>query len=166
MIFYWVKNNKIGSKLIRWGTSGKASHFAVEFDKKVILESTMLSGVRLNTSFEFKKHNDIVYSLEITCSLEQEEEIYQAMIKGIVDKYRYDYAAILYFTYRVFLKKIFNKPIPEENKYDDVHAYMCIEIAKEFPDFVFGNAKKPKSLAMFSPDNLYWLLFIGRQSLT
>jgi hypothetical protein len=58
----------------------------------------------------------------------------------------YDYAAVMYFAYRVLRKKAFGHPIPEENYFNHPDKYFCDEIYS----IVSG-----EDMGMKSPNDLY-----------
>jgi len=157
MRILFSKNNRIGSKLIRWGSESDSSHFAVEFDGCVILQSNIANGVNLTSTNEFLKHNEIVHEVVFNIPTAMEEEIWQPLIKRLPGVVQYDYSGLLYWAWVVAKHRLFNTPIPDVNKWGDPKKYMCVEVASELPDWVFGN-KKPTSLEFVSPEKLFHLI--------
>lgn len=158
MNLLWTKNNKIGSKLIQWGTEGDCSHFAVEFDDCVVLQSNMLQGVNLVSSNEFYKHNEVMHSINFKLELECEESVWKPLVKRLAAKTEYDKKAMAYWALQVIKHRITGCEYPNNNKWDDAKKFMCIELALELPDFIFGDDKKPKSLAFVTPINLFHII--------
>lgn len=157
MRLLFSKNNKIMSYLIRWGAESDSSHFAVEFDDAVILQSNILKGVNLVSSNEFYKHNEIVHKIEFKFDLDTEESIWQPLVKRLASKSKYDYKLLLYWSLQVLKHRIFGTPYPSSPKWDDAKKYMCIEIAIELPDEIFGG-QKPTAISFMSPENLFHLI--------
>lgn len=125
----------IGSLLIQWGMAdgffelAPVSHFIVIFDEKLVFESNLSKGVHVCSLRDFLDgHNEIAYSFRLKndLTLEQEEAIYQSVVKQCVGK-SYDLSALFYLGWRVFLKKFFNKPIPEDNEWNWNEQFFCVE---------------------------------------
>lgn len=132
MLLIFTKSSQPLSKLIRWGTDEPVSHFAIVFDDKLVFHSNLL-GVHLEWFDTFKKHATIVYSISLRHTTLEEQE---AVFRGIVDNFdgsKYDFKAFLYFAWRVFLRKCFNKELPKVNIWDDKHGFLCTELAKALP---------------------------------
>jgi hypothetical protein len=164
MIFLFTKSGKIGSKLIRWGLNARTSHFAIGFDCTedgfgVVLHSHY-SGVHLSWYDDFARKNEIVYKLKPKkpFSLQEEEELYQSLLKNYYGK-GYDIEALAYFSYVGLLHRLFKKPLPDTNPFDSSDKYLCVEIYKGLskirPD-VFPMPEK--SLAIMHPDQVYFLM--------
>lgn len=120
MKLLWVKANKPGSRLIRWGLGTKSSHFAVCFDEDEegggIVFHSYGKGPQMGWFGDFLEHYEIVFALSFksVLTLADEESIY----KGIIKQYRkqwYDYAALAWWAWRVLLLKFFRQPLPEKN---------------------------------------------------
>lgn len=156
MRLLFTKNNKIGSKLIRWGTEGDCSHFSVEFDGTVILQSIMDGGVGITSTDHFLKHNDIVHELKFDLPLQDEEAIWKPLVKKLVGNSSWDFKAGLYWALQVIKHRITGSEYPKNNKWDDAKKYMCVEVAKELPDFIFGGDKP--SLDFVSPQTLFHII--------
>lgn len=129
------RNDKmIGSWLIRWGIGedffslAPVSHFIVIFDEKLVFESNLERGVHISDLAHFRSKNTIVCSFRLKqeLKLQEEEAIYQALLKSVVGK-SYDLSALLYLGWRVFLKKFFKKPLPENNKFNWNDQFFCVE---------------------------------------
>lgn len=159
----WTKNHKIGSYLIRWGTQGDCSHFAVEFDDCIIMQSTMLQGVTVVSTNEFMKHNEIVHQISFNTSVDKEELVWVPMVKRFAGKTSYDFKAMAYWAFCVLKQRLFGDTIPVTNKMGDPDKFMCIEVAGELPDWVFGG-QKPMHLDITSPEMLFHLIDEGTKN--
>lgn len=157
MRLLWTKNNLCGSKLIMWGTEGDCSHFAVEFDDTVILQSNMAQGVNLTSKNEFLKHNEIVHAINFKVSDAHEEMVWKPLVRRLAGNVEYDKSAMAYWAWCVIKHRIFGAPIPLINQWGDPKKFMCIELAKELPDWVFNNLK-PEQLEMTSPTALFHII--------
>lgn len=131
-------NCAIGSFIIRWGISdglfslAPASHFIVIFDEKLVLHSNLHGGVHVESLESFVKSSEVVESFRLKnkLKLEDEEAIYQTLVHRIVGK-AYDFAALFYISWRVFLKKFFKKPMPETNPWNLNDQFFCVETISE-----------------------------------
>ncbi len=126
MRIVFTTNNIIGSRIIRWFTQEPVSHIAFVFDNKVVIHSSLF-GVELLWFKTFQEHSDIKYSHEIILPLEQEEMVWQSLLDAH-DDVKYDYLAILYFGYRIALKRLFNIEMPYTNMWQSPLNDMCVEL--------------------------------------
>lgn len=163
MKLYWTKNSKIGSVLIRWGTEGDCSHFAVCFDDCVVLQATMNQGVHLTSLNEFLAKNEVVHMLEFNLPLEMEESTWKPLVRRLAGIYEYDFKAFLYWTLMVIRHRIFGSLIPKTNLWGQAKKYMCVEVASELPDFLFGG-EKIEGLDIMSPQTLFHVIDAKTQS--
>lgn len=162
MKILFVKGTLPLSKLIMWGLDEPVSHFAVLFDDKIVFHSD-LTGVHISWYPTFLKSHEVVFETEFhEANLNEEEEVYQSIVSKYDGK-KYDYGAFIYFIYRGFLKKIFNKSMPKVNPFGKSGGFLCTEIAELLPDWVIpAIIKKNNDLGMVSPYQL-WLLLNPRQ---
>jgi hypothetical protein len=132
--YLFSKNNKIGSKIIRWGTAflepwveeeDVSSHTAVLLNEKWVVESTLDKGVRVISYKEWKKIN--IEIIKIKCYQNRNMEEIKNFYKPLKDK-KYDWPGVIYFSYRIALKKMFNIDIPEKNKWNSNSKYFCSEV--------------------------------------
>jgi hypothetical protein len=157
MRLLWSKNNKIGSYLIRWGTEGECSHFAVEFDDCFVLQSNMKQGVNALSSNEFFRDNDLVYSINYDLTLEQEEQVWKVLVKKLAGKTSWDFMAALFWLKEIIMHRITGRPIAKINSWGDPNKMMCIELAVELPDWIFAGYKI-ENIDLMSPQNLFDVL--------
>ena len=149
--FIFSNKDRTASKLIRWGTkhewqdiSDCPSHLSFLFFDTFIVESTLKSGVRINYYPSFKKENKIVACFKHRVPPANEDQVFKRML----DRHHgseYDDMAILYFAWRVLLKKIFKIPLPEKNKWQNAEEWFCNEMF----NFITG-----KDHSMESPNTL------------
>lgn len=132
--YLFSKNSKIGSRLIRWGTAflcpwvkyeDVPSHVAILVDGKWVLESTLTTGVRIIPYSTWKQINTEICKLQ--CLQEREFSNIKDFYRAIELK-TYDYPGILYFSWRIILKKLFNIDLPKENKWQSDDKYFCSEV--------------------------------------
>ena len=149
--FVFTRNNLIGSKSISWGTKEEwqkleetPSHFSIVLGDYLVIESTLKTGVRLNYLKTFKKKNKIVSSLKPVNSVRAYANKAEKVLERTHGK-DYDLLAILYFSYRVILKKLFKLPFPRQNKFNSASKFFCNELYS----FIEG-----RDLSMESPNSL------------
>jgi len=147
-------NDKIGSKIISWGSAKGIekklipSHFSLCFKSTYVVESRLTSGVHANEWENFKSKNNIVAIFDVTEEIEAKYGkwyiYYQHIYKKILNK-SYDWKALLYLAFYQARWKFFGKAIPENNKKNNPDKYFCVEVFEE----LFG-----ENLSMYSPYSL------------
>lgn len=148
------RNEKIGSKVIRWGTAEKGehpdevpSHYFMIFFRKIVLESRLESGVRITYWGAFLKKNTIIKLFVPAGEAEKREKrgrMFSRILENTYGK-AYDFMAVLYYSYRILLKKWFGKKMPKKNKWNHEDKFFCDEIYSE----VSG-----EDMSMKSPNDL------------
>lgn len=144
-------NGKIGSRAIKYFLDEPIAHIAFMFDHKMVIHSH-LQGVDVIWADDFCNSNTIHTSKPFNLTLEQEEEVYRALIT--VAHHDYDKKAFAYFAYAGFKKKVFKTPLPKENPWGEKNKYLCTELAGLLPDFIFRtklNPFKGRDLEMITP---------------
>ena len=136
--YLFSKNDKIGSKIIRWGTRHLEpslcngcevpSHVAILVNERWVFESTLETGVR---RIEYKKW------LEINTEVAKYKCQTPRTLESVIDYFRsikgkkYDFIGLCYFAIRIGLNKFFGTPIPEKNKWNKEDRYFCCEVMGE-----------------------------------
>jgi len=159
MIKYLFTNNKlIGSRLISKVSKYKGqtycetpSHFGILFFDRVVLHSNFANGVHFEPFYFFKKKNNIVRAFhKRDCKLSRIEST--LMFDQLTQKAygaSYDFMAVAYFTFRLALKWLFNRPIPDKNKWEVSDKWFCNELFEIVTD---------EDLSMKTPNDLMFLL--------
>lgn len=158
MIKYLFTNSDlIGSRAISGFTHYKfqkpsetPSHFAILYGS-FVFHSNFADGVHIEPYYFFKKKNKTVRAFQkrgcklskIECELMFEQLIERAYGR------KYDYWAVLYFAFRIILKRLFNKPIPDKNKWDVKNKWFCNELF----EISLG-----QDLSMKTPNDLMYML--------
>lgn len=153
MRLIWTKSNLPLSKMIRWLLDEPVSHFGIVFDNGIVFHSNLL-GVHLDWYKHFETTCDIVYNIEMSLSLQEEELIYLNILNKYTGK-PYDFKALFYFAYRALLLKLFNKGLPTKNEWEDSGALLCTELAGVLPSSILPNSVSQEDLAIISPFKLY-----------
>jgi hypothetical protein len=130
--YLFSKNDKIGSKIISWGTKhleptvkDTPSHTALLINNRWVHESTLETGVRVISYDKWKQINTEVAKIE--CSVKRSYPIIKKMYQEIRHR-KYDWMGIIYQGIWVALNKFFKKPIPEINRLEDPDKYFCCEV--------------------------------------
>jgi hypothetical protein len=160
MTLVWTKNSLPLSWLIRRATGEPVSHFAVVFDEKFVIESSLSSGVRLGWIKSFLRRQTVVYRVEINANLFQEEEVYRSILDSF-DGDPYDWRGILYFAWRIFLLATIGSPLPAKNAWGREGAFLCSEIACVLPEWVVPNRPRPDE--MITPYGLFERVVISAE---
>lgn len=120
-----------GSTLIKWGT-GKlcpdlkpCSHVAIKIDN-IILESTMTRGVSIVPYLYWIKNQRVVHAFR--CPENRDAgNVLELAVKSTYGK-KYDYAGILFFTWRMLGFLLLKRPLPKINRLHHSSRYFCIEL--------------------------------------
>lgn len=128
MKLIWTKSNLPLSVLIQWFSQEPCSHFAIVFDDSLVFHSNLF-GVHLEWYSHYKKSTTIVFEKDIPMSLEDEERLYRAIVDEHYGK-PYDYKALLYFGWRMTLKRFFGTPLPTRNDWQTPESFLCTGLAK------------------------------------
>lgn len=163
MKILFVRSGKIGSKLIRWGTSEPVSHVAVEFESSKFIYHSYISGIRPIEKPLFKEHYEVVCQIDLHIDYIDDEKMLRAFCAMLPEKQFYDYGALFYFAWRAALHKFFRVPYPRYNHWQDGEGFLCTEITYVLGEVIaeqLGIMLLPENhdIAMTSPWNLYELL--------
>lgn len=133
MKLHFCTTNKFVSRAIRWMFNEPASHFAIEFDGKLVIHSSFL-GASIDWLQWFVNDRTIVSALVPVepMLLIEEEAYYQRMLMKRPKRPGYDFKAFMYFTYCGLMYKFFKKPLPNKNPYNDNEYFLCTEEARLF----------------------------------
>lgn len=128
-------NNKVGSKAIQWFTKHQnkteyvtPSHVAVLINDFLVIESTMLTGVRIIPYEKWlSKGNQVAYRMQCP-----NDRVWDDVMKGVFKIWgkKYDFVGILYFAWFLLLNKYLKKPMPKNNKWESNNKFFCVEIVE------------------------------------
>jgi len=155
MIYIFVTNNAIGSRLIRWGTRSKVSHMIVARNDKagsLCVESRGDSGVVRIPLTEALLGNKIVRSFEVRLQKNTVNSMWYNVC-ALVGK-KYDFKAIAFFTVALVVwDRILQIGRPRENKWADKNQYTCSELLLANKNILkFHTRLNNYSDQMISPD--------------
>lgn len=155
MKIVFTKNSSCVSKAIRWIFDEPVSHVAFVFDDKWLVQSNLL-GIGIEWLNRFLKKSSIVDALDYPLTLEQEEEVFQALIAEEPND-GWDFPAGLYFAWRGLLFKWFKLPIPQTNPWNRKNLRLCTEMTSKLPRWL---TKLPEGidLGMVTPFGLLRIL--------
>jgi hypothetical protein len=133
-LFTKSRNNKLGSRLISWSTGklhpelNPCSHVAIKLGP-IIIESTLKNGAQIQPYSEWIKHHVVVYAFK--CSEDRKAvEVIDKVFKSFWGKC-YDYAGILFFSWRMLGFILFKKPLPKINRWQSSKKYFCVEMIEK-----------------------------------
>lgn len=117
----FTHSEKIGSKLICWGTGELYSHVALFFPEiELVVHSTGSRGVHATSLPIFLKNNEVLLRIELT---EQGKGPWQSFLHQI--SLPYDYLMILKLGTEILIKKLTNNKC--NLRMSDKHARICTE---------------------------------------
>ena len=148
--YLFSKNDKIGSRLISWGTAHLTdesivpSHIAVLVNDRWVHESTLESGVRVISYDKWKKINQEVAKISCVHGKRDYSEI-KEIYRSIKDK-DYDWAGVTYLGLWIGANKICSVDIPEDNKWQSNNRYFCCEAVEKLTGIGPTDMKAPVQL--------------------
>jgi hypothetical protein len=164
MIFLFTKSNKIGSRLIRWATNGRTSHFSIGFDTDTdgrgLIIHSHFRGVHLDWFNSFIDKNEVVMKLRLRSKipLKIEDRLFQHLLTASYGK-KYDIGAFLFFALDILKHKIFRLPRSSKNLWQSRNQYLCVEIYKILSDAEPSIFPKPLiDLSIATPDEVYSMM--------
>ena len=132
--YLFSKNDKIGSKIIIYGTKhletvlDTPSHVAILVNNRWVFESTLETGVRRISYKKWLEINTEVAKIE--CPSERTLEEVLGLFRRIKDK-KYDYLGVTYFGGCIALNKFFGMKVPKKNRLQSPNKYFCCEVMGE-----------------------------------
>ena len=152
--YLFSRNEKIGSKLISWGSSlfksdvtnldGKIpSHVAVLIDDTFVIESTLSTGVRVIPFSEWEKHNETLFRLPTRGTFTKEEV--QSLLFEMYGK-DYDWLGIAFFAKTILLYFLFKTKVPEFNNWEQEDKFFCTEFAGRLDGHVDYSTTTPAKM--------------------
>lgn len=137
-VYYLFSNNKkVGSKLISWGSSFFSptkdikdipSHAAILIQDGldgIVIESTMLTGVRIIPYRNWKLINNEVAKIQCRQKVNIAEKISNMWGK------KYDWIGLVSFSYYLIKSLITEEELPKNNKWQRKNSYICTEFVGE-----------------------------------
>ena len=147
--YLFSKNEKIGSKIIRWATKHLVeakdvpSHVALLVNERWVFESTLFTGIRV---IPYKKWLEINSEVKKIKCREHREYTKLRAIYDRIKKKKYDWPGIIYFGWFLLLNKITGLPIPKVNKWQSESLYFCSEAIAEVLDMPDHGMKSPAEM--------------------
>jgi hypothetical protein len=155
MKLLWTRSKTPLSAMIRWMTDSDCSHFAIHFETLGLVLQSNLIGVHLAIVRDFVSVAEVIHFADVkNITPERESSICLLMMKEIAGR-GYGFKALLYFAWRQFLKKFFNKELPEKNSWADSREFLCTMIYDKIPDDVIPTFPRLDHAAMVTPHMLY-----------
>lgn len=144
--YLFSRNEKIGSKLIAWGSSlfpdhttmlngNIPSHVAVLLNDTFVIEAVASQGVRIIPYTEWLKHNELLF--EIPCRAKNTMETVQELLFEMYGK-KYDWLGILFFTHAMIENYLFGTILPKTNKWEREDYFFCTEFAARLKGYNYS----------------------------
>lgn len=160
MILLWTKSKLIGSKVIRYGLDEPVSHYATAFiiGKKtgIVLNQRANGGFKIEWLSYFLKKNQIVYALSpLNIDSASKSSLLIEMMNEFSGTF-YDTGSLIYFCWRVFLRKFFDVPLPAKSLWGDDKYPLCTGHGKVLYRLMpRWFSTKPNDFDITSPYSLY-----------
>lgn len=163
MIFFWVKSNRIGSRLIRWGLNEPCSHFAICFCEDslmgfqpMVVESKLQDGVQRTSLTEFLDHYEVVHAVQMPTQSLEELQLMKKVLDNLQGK-EYDQWAIAYWFFAGLARKVFKCKLPLRNQWGKNELVYCVEVLQAMPEYLadIGIDLNEFDLEMTSPEMAY-----------
>jgi hypothetical protein len=147
--YLFSRNQKIGSRLISWGSSlfkehitnlepdKVPSHVAVLIDETYVIESTMTTGVRVIPYNKWQEKNEELYKIPCIQNKRLLVEKTKMVLFEVWGK-KYDYVGIIYFTYCMIKHLVFKSCLPDKNKFERENYYFCTEFAARIGNYNYS----------------------------
>ena len=147
--YLFSKNNKIGSKVIQWGTKHQhnleetPSHIAMLVNNRWVHESTLFTGVRVISYSKWLEINEEV--AKIPCAQERDYKEVKNLFKEIKGK-KYDWGGVTYLGLHLGANKFLRKEMPKHNLWEKPHRYFCCEAVAKLTGVKDYGMKSPVDL--------------------
>lgn len=141
LAYLFSRNNKIGSRLISWGTKSLAStkivpsHVALLINNKWVFESTLSTGIRIISYQKWLEINEEVR--KIPCQSKRTYGEIKTLFKALEGR-SYDYLGVIYFGWRIFLNMLFKLDMPKVNHWQSKNKYFCTEVVGKLLNIDYG----------------------------
>lgn len=131
-----TKNKLPLSVLIRFGIQEEGSHVIAGFWGSTAIHSNLV-GVRLEYLPYLLKQHTIVKELDLPLKPQYEREVYNSIL-SVAYKNDYDIPGLLFWAYRIILKRLFGRPLPVKNLWSKDGLYLCTGIVAAAPAWLIG----------------------------
>lgn len=148
MNILFVNSEKIGSKIIQWGTGEHMSHCAVQFDEHPFVYHASINKIQKTPLQEFHDEYNLVDFVEVKLKPAEEKKVLNLFVKSIWYE-GYDYKALAFFAWDRFLGKVFGKAAAKENPLASGTDMICTEVVylvDEFYNKVTGKYLLPSDI--------------------
>lgn len=134
MNILFVNSEKIGSKIIQYGTDEKMSHVAVGFEDHPFIYHAYGTGIQKTPVQEFFDHYNLVDHVDIRMLAGQEEKLLKLFRKSLWYE-GYDYTSLVYFAWDRFKGKFFGGKQAKVNPMNSDTNMICTEVLYLVDDF-------------------------------
>lgn len=130
--YVFSNNNRAGSKLIKWASSFEKlnldttpSHVAILLNDKMIIESTLFTGVRIAPYSKWLEINELVARIPCSNLHRPSSEV----VGLLMDRWnrKYDWMGIAFFALSYLRFIVFKTRLPETNKWQNPDKDFCSE---------------------------------------
>lgn len=162
MNILFVNADKIGSKIIQYGTEDSMSHVGIQFDDCPFVYHAYGTKIHETPVSEFMGKYNLVNFVKISLLPQQEKKVL-ALFKKSIWYEGYDYKAFFYFAWDRFKAKFFGGKQAKVNPLDSSIDMICTEVVylvDEFYQDVTGKYLLPGDidLSITKPGQLFSIL--------
>jgi len=130
----FVNSEKIGSKIIQYGTNEKMSHVAVQFDECPFVYHAYGSEIHETSLHDFYAKYNLIDFVKIKTSPSEETKIRLSVSKSVWYQ-AYDKKAFIYFAWDLFKVKFFSAKQSLRNPLDSKDDTICTEVIYLLDEF-------------------------------
>jgi hypothetical protein len=134
LIILFVNSEKIGSKIIQYGTDEVISHVAVQFEHCEFVYHAYGSKIHEDSFHDFHAKYNLIDFVKIDMSPSDEEKVRVSLANSIWYE-AYDKKAFLYFAWDLFKVKFFGKKQATRNPLNSNDDSICTEVINLVEDF-------------------------------
>lgn len=148
MNILFVNADRIGSKIIQYGTQENISHVAIAFEDHPFIYHAYGNGIQKTPTQEFFDHYNLVDHVDIKLQPLDEQKILKLFLKSIWYE-GYDYSSIIYFVWDRLKARIFGTRQAKQNPLNSDKDMICTEvvyIVDEFYQKVTGKYLLPEDI--------------------
>jgi hypothetical protein len=131
MKLIWTKSHLPLSLIIRAITGEDCSHFAFVFESQangLVFQSNLLgTGPEFLNVLSSSSGFEIVHQLDLPMTVAEEDAAWDLIVQSY-DNLGYNFLGAAYLGWRYLLKRIFKRPLPAKNPWDQAGTLFCDQV--------------------------------------
>jgi hypothetical protein len=147
------------------GTGQPCSHFAIQYDDGIVMQSNLL-GTGIEYESDFFKHARIVHEIDIPLDPLVERQVRMDALAKFSGQ-KYDWGAFVYDIVRMFMHRVVGTPMDPKNLWGAGDRILCVGLAKcldqdGMPEWVRGAVRVVPDFDVYFPEDLFSYLDSAR----